>query len=285
MVRPRLAVGIAPSTALVLPAVAFLLVVLVVPILLVLARSVLDPSPTIENYETLLRVPAYTKVLLNTFRIALIVTVICIVLGYVLAYQLAQTRGLAFRLLLVAVVLPLWTTELVRVFSWTILLARQGPINGALVGVGLLEQPTQLLFNEIGVLVGAVHVMLPFFILPLYSVMRGIDPNLVKAGQSLGANPWRAFRYIYLPLSMPGLIAGALLVFVLSTGFFIVPVLLGGPDQQMIASLIENQVRRSLNWGLAAAMAVELLVATGLILVAYGRLVGLSRLGQGLARE
>jgi putative spermidine/putrescine transport system permease protein len=115
--------------------------------------------------------------------------------------------------------------------------------------------------------------------------MRGIDPNLVKAGQSLGANPWRAFRYIYLPLSMPGLIAGALLVFVLSTGFFIVPVLLGGPDQQMIASLIENQVRRSLNWGLAAAMAVELLVATGLILVAYGRLVGLSRLGQGLARE
>jgi len=259
--------------------VGLLLIALVIPMLGVLSRSVLDPTPTLENYETLLRVPAYTKVLLNTFRIALIVTVACAALGYVVAYQLAHARGFAFRLLLIAVVLPLWTTELVRVFSWTIILARQGPVNRALQAVGVLDQPATLLFNEAGVLIGAVHVMLPFMILPLYSVMRGIDPNLGAAAQSLGATPWRSFVHVYLPLSFPGLVAGALLVFVLSIGFFIVPALLGGPEQTMIANLIENQVRRALNWGFAAALAMELLVATTIILIVYWKAVGLSRIG------
>ena len=183
-------------------------------------------------------------------------------------------------LLIAGIVLPLWTSELVRSFAWTIILGRQGPLNETLERLGLIDQPLGLLFNAQRS-TSAHHIMLPFMILPLYSVMRGIDPRLTQAALSMGATPFAAFRNVFLPLSMPGVVSGCLLVFVLATGFFITPSILGSEKETMIAMLIETEARRSLNWGMASALSVALLVSTAVILAIYDRLFGLDRLRVG----
>jgi ABC-type spermidine/putrescine transport system permease subunit I len=193
---------------------------------------------------------------------------------------MVRARGWVAALMTVALLLPLWTSDLVRAFSWIVLLGRQGPVNDALRALGLIDRPLAMLFGDAAVLVGSIHIMLPFMILPLYSVMRGIDTSLIAAANGLGARPLRAFLHVFLPLSLPGVAAGALLVFILATGFYITPATLGGPGQTMIAQLIESVGRVSLNWGLASALAVLLLVATALLLAVYARLVRLRRGGQ-----
>ncbi|MGH2618008.1 MAG: ABC transporter permease [Thermomicrobiales bacterium] len=264
-----------------LPAVIFMLVVFAYPLLRILLRSVLDPELTTEHYRAMIENPAYLRVLGNTFQISIVVTVLSLLLGYPVAYVLTRLRGIPASLLIAGIVLPLWTSELVRSFAWTIILGRQGPLNETLERAGLIERPIGLLFNAPAVYIGTTHIMLPFMILPLYSVMRGIDPRLTQAALSMGATPFAAFRNVFLPLSMPGVVSGCLLVFVLATGFFVTPSILGSENETMIAMLIETEARRSLNWGMAAALSVALLASTAVILAIYDRLFGLDRLHVG----
>jgi ABC-type spermidine/putrescine transport system permease subunit I len=264
-----------------LPAVFFLLVTFAYPIARILLRSLFDPGFTTEHYEQMVSNPAYLRVLINTFQISLIVTILSLLLGFPVAYVLTRMHGLAASLLTAAIILPLWTSELVRSFAWTIILGRQGPLNNALQQVGVIEKPIGLLFNAPAVYIGTTHIMLPFMILPLYSVMKAIDPRLSRAALSMGANPFRAFTNVFFPLSMPGVVSGCLLVFVLATGFFITPSILGSEKETMIAMLIETEARRSLNWGMAAALSVALLASTAVILAVYNRLFGLDRIQMG----
>ena len=264
-----------------LPAVIFMLVAFAYPLARMLLRSVFDPGFTTEHFEQMVSVDAYVKVLINTLRISVVVTILALIIGYPVAYVLSQASGIRASLLFIGVILPLWTSELVRTFAWTVILGRQGPLNKSLQRIGIIDDPLSLIFNSTAVYIGSVHIMLPFMILTLYSVMQGIDRQLVSAAQSLGASPLRAFVHVYLPLSMPGVVSGVLLVFVLATGFFITPAILGSPDETMISMLIESQGRRALNWGFASALSVALLASTAVILIVYNRVFGLDRLRVG----
>jgi ABC-type spermidine/putrescine transport system permease subunit I len=212
-------------------------------------------------------------VFLRTLEIAAIVTVICLALGYPFAYWLATTTpgwravGFAF------VLLPFWISVLVRTYAWMILLGRNGILNRNLVALGIVDAPLPLLHNTTGVVIGMVHVLLPYMIFPLYAVMRRMDPALLGAARGLGAPGWEVFRRVYLPLTLPGILSGATLVFVVSLGFFITPALLGGGRVLMIGVLIERQVRQFLDWGLAAALAVIVLAVALGIYAALRRLL------------
>lgn len=266
---------------LVLPAIIFMVTAFAYPLMRMLLRSVFDPDFTTEHYRQMVSVDVYARVLINTLRISVVVTAWTLILGYPVAYVLTHTRGILASFLFIGIVLPLWTSELVRTFAWTVILGRSGPLNEGLERVGIIDEPLSLLFDAPAVYIGSVHIMLPFMILTLYSVMQGIDRRLVAAAQSLGASPLSAFIYVYLPLSMPGVASGVLLVFVLATGFFVTPAILGSPDETMISMLIESQGRRSLNWGFAAALSVALLASTAVILTIYNRIVGIDRLQGG----
>jgi ABC-type spermidine/putrescine transport system permease subunit I len=234
-----------------------MVVTFVYPVVRILLRSLFDPGFTTAHYQEMFGTPAYLRVLLNTFQISIVITILSLLFGYPVAYVLSKVRGLAAALLVAGIVLPLWTSELVRSFAWTIILGRKGPLNVALERLGLIDQPLGLLFNAPAVYIGTTHIMLPFMILPLYSVMRGIDPRLTQAALSMGATPFAAFREVFLPS------------------------ILGSEKETMIAMLIETEARRSLNWGLASALSVALLVSTAVILAIYDRLFGLDRLRVG----
>jgi putative spermidine/putrescine transport system permease protein len=199
-------------------------------------------------------------------------------LGVPTAYLLANLHGTWRNVLLVAVALPFLTSILIRTYAWMAILGRHGVVNRFLQATGLTDAPLRLMHNELGVYVGMVHVLLPFMILPVYSVMSGIDTRLLRAAASLGATPRRALVTVLLPLSLPGIASGALLVFLIAIGFFITPALLGGPKQVMISNLIEIQVMELLNWGFGSALAFVLLAATVVLMVVFDRFLGLERL-------
>jgi ABC-type spermidine/putrescine transport system permease subunit I len=228
-------------------------------------------------FRELATVPLYRDVLARTFRIALTVTLACLVLGYPVAYTLATAPRWLTAPLLALVLVPFWISLLARSFTWLVLLQRNGLVNRTLLALGLTREPLPLVYGELGVHVGMVHILLPYMILSLYAGLRGIDPTLLRAAQSLGATEWQAFRRVYVPLSLPGAAAGTLLLFVLALGFFITPALLGGGRVTMVAVLIEANVRDALNWPLAAALSVLLLAATALALWPSYRLL---RLGE-----
>jgi putative spermidine/putrescine transport system permease protein len=244
----------------VLPALALVTLGFALPLAQTLLRSLFDPGFTTENFAQLLGATSYARVLLNSFSIAAICTLLALLIGFPFALALARTTGWAHSLLMASLLLPLWTSDLVRAFSWLVLLGRRGPVNTALIAAGLTDRPLPLLFNLFGVIVGSVHIMLPFMILPIYNALRSIDPRLYQAALGLGARPLTAVLRIYVPLGMPGIAAGSLLVFVLATGLYITPATLGSPEQTMIAQLIESAGRVSLDWGLASALAVMLLL-------------------------
>ncbi|MGE0212887.1 MAG: ABC transporter permease [Parvibaculaceae bacterium] len=204
----------------------------------------------------------FQQIFLLTFQISIAVTLITFLLGYPVAYLLATTtpgwRTLGFILIL----LPLWTSILVRTYAWMVLLGRNGIVNQFLIGIGAIEQPIAFLYNFSGVLIGMVHVLLPFMILPLYAAFKRLDPRLVEAAEGLGAGNWSILTRIYLPLTRNGIVAGCSLVFVTSIGFYITPALLGGGRVIMIAPLIDQQVRQVLNWPFASALAGILLILT-----------------------
>jgi len=182
---------------------------------------------------------------------------------------------------MILVLIPFWTSILVRTYAWMVLLQRQGVFNRWLLELGLIDEPLRMMYNRIGVLVGMTHVLLPFMVLPTYAVMRGIDRNLLRAAANLGASPLQSFLRVFLPLSLPGVAAGSLLVFILALGFFITPALMGGRTDMMIAQLIETQIRTQLNFAFAAALATVLLVVTLIIFAIYNRLLGLDKMFGG----
>jgi putative spermidine/putrescine transport system permease protein len=213
----------------------------------------------------------YLLVLGRTFWIAGLVALMALVLGYPLAYLMTTGSPRVAALLTLFVLLPFWTSLLVHTAAWIVLLQEQGLINKALLALGMIDQPVRLIFNRIGVVITMVHVLLPFMVLPLAAVMRGVKPETVRAARSLGAPPWTAFRRVYFPQTLPGVQAGVLLVFISAIGYYITPALVGGADDQMLASFIAFYTTETVNWGLAAALGVVLLVATGALWAVYAR--------------
>ena len=216
----------------------------------------------------------YLEILSRTFWMSLVVTVWCLLLGFPLAYFLATQPPKVSNLLMILVLLPFWTSILVRVAAWIVLLQSEGLVNQALMLTGITSEPVQLVFNRFGVYIAMVHILLPFMILPMYSVMKGISPSYVRAAISLGCPPVRSFWKIYFPQTLPGVAAGALLVFILCMGYYITPALLGSPKEQMASYFVAFYTNETINWGMAAALSAILLGATLILYVAYSRLVG-----------
>ena len=225
----------------------------------------------------------YIQLFIRTLFLSLLITGITFVLAYPLAHLLATLPLRYSNLLMILVLLPFWTSLLVRTTSWIVLLQSQGVVNDALVGSGILndESRVQMMYNQTGTIVAMTHILLPFMVLPLYSVMRTINPSYVRAARSLGATSWTAFRRIYFPQTVPGIGAGALLVFILAVGYYITPALVGGADGQLISNLIAFHMQKSLNWSLAAALAGLLLGGILLLYWLYDRLVGIDNLKLG----
>jgi putative spermidine/putrescine transport system permease protein len=263
---------------LLLPALAWLGIVFVYPLGRLLWASLFTPTLSLASYARLLGSSVYLTVFVNTFEISATVTMLALALGYPLAFVLATAGPRVSRLMLAAIIVPLWTSVLVRTYAWMVLLGRRGLVNEGLQSLGLLDAPLPLLYNRLGVTVGMVHVLLPFMVLPIYSVMKGIDVDLLKAAQNLGANRRQAFLRVYVPLSMSGLATGSLLVFVSALGFFVTPALLGGRRDMMIAMLIDNQISQLLDWGLGSALAVVLFAITAGLLLAVQRFTRAERL-------
>ena len=225
----------------------------------------------------------YLPLLRRTLLVSLAITVLCLVLGYPIAHLIAHATPRRSALLLALVLVPFWTSLLVRTTSWIVLLQTQGVINDLLVAVGLVgdDGRLSLVYNMTGTLVAMTHVLLPFMILPLYSVMRSIPPLHMRAAASMGATPAQAFRRVYWPQTLPGVGAGSLLVFILAIGYYITPALVGGSSGQLISNMVAYHMQTSLNWGLAAAIGALLLVGVIVLYLLYDRLVGVERMSLG----
>ena len=274
----RSRVRASPYWLLLLPLLVPLVLLYLVPLGRVLWISFTDPTPGLANYERLLAFPALQRVLFTTLRIGAITTGLALLLGYLVAYVMVHA-GPRHRLWVTAFVLvPFWVSLLVRAFAWLTLLRTEGVINQALLGWGLIAQPLALVHNELGVVIGMVHYMVPYATLPLYANMQGIDPRLADASRSLGAGPLTTFLRIFLPLSLPGIAAAGVLVFIFSLGFFVTPALLGGGKVVMIAEYVSVQILQTVRWGVGTMMASVLLLTVVLLLLAMSRVVDLRRL-------
>lgn len=234
------------------------------------------------NYARLVEQRSYIGTFKTTFLISVVVTLVCLMLGYPLAYMLAQLPRRAASLCMIGVILPFWTSVLVRTYAWLVILQRKGLVNDWLVTLGIVEEPIQLVHNFGGVIIGMSQVLLPFLVLPLYASMKSIDRDYVRAAMNLGASPTAAFWQVFFPLSVPGLVAGLVLIFVLCLGFFVTPALMGGGTVIMWAMRIEETVSLYANWGAASALGVVLLAVTLACLYAIGRLL---RFGNLIGRD
>jgi ABC-type spermidine/putrescine transport system permease subunit I len=266
-----------------LPALSLVVVTMVVPVAWLFWLSFFgdDGSVSLVNYRRLIEQPSYRRIFLATFEISASATAICVLLGYPLAYVLSQLPQRLANLCLIGVLMPFWSSVLVRTYAWLVLLQRQGLINGWGIKLGLWSEPLTLVHNLSGTLIGMVHIMLPFLILPLYGSMRAIDRDFLKAAANLGAGPTQAFWRVFFPLSLPGLFAGGLIVFILCLGFYVTPAVLGGGKVIMVANRIANDIEIFFNWGAASALGVVLLVLTMIILWAASRLIRLDRIFGG----
>lgn len=263
---------------LLLPVFVYLAFLFVYPLFSMFLTSFFDPDFTLRHYIRIYQIPVYLKVMFLTFRLSLICTIFAFILGYPVAYLLYQVKPDTRSVLLIFIVLPFWTSVLVRMYAWMVILGRSGIVNSALMGLGLITTPLDLLYNTFSVTVGMVHFLLPFMIFPIYSVMAGIDKNTVRAAHILGANPVMAFLKVFFPLSLPGVGAGSLIVFILSIGFFVTPALLGGRKDIVISVLIENQVSVQLDWSFAAALALVLLALTLILFNFSNRFLGIDKI-------
>ncbi|MCG8706838.1 ABC transporter permease [Brenneria sp. 4F2] len=260
------------------PSLLALLLFFIYPLMKMLSFSLYGPDFTWDHYLRIIREPVWLNVLWITLRISLWVTLSTLLLGYPLAWVLARLKPRTANIFLILVIIPYFTSVLVRTYAWMVLLGAEGVVNRLLMAVGVITQPLKLMYTATGVLIGMTYILLPYMILALYSVMRGIDLGLLNAAESLGASRSRAFWRIIVPLSLPGVAAGGLLVFILSLGFFITPALMGGPQQTMISMVIESQIEIYFDWGFASALSTVLLVSTLLLFWLYQRLVGLEQL-------
>lgn len=266
------------------PALLLVLVIMVLPVGWLFWLSFLgdDGNFTLENYQRMVESKSYARIFRNTFEVSLLTTAICILIGYPLAYFLSQLPRRTANLCMITVLLPFWTSLLVRTYAWLVLLQRRGLVNEWGMDIGLWDEPIKLVHNLTGTLIGMVHIMLPFLILPVYGSMRAIDRDYLKAAANLGASPTQAFWRVFFPLSLPGLFAGALIVFVLCLGFFVTPAVLGGGKVIMVSMRIATNIELFFNWGAASALGVVLLVLTLAILGLASRVLRFDQiLGRG----
>lgn len=266
-----------------LPALMLVGLVLVLPIGWLFWLSFLSDAGTLslEHYRRIANQASYARIFRTTFEVSFVTTAICVLLGYPLAYMLAQLPQRIAAVCLLAVLLPFWTAVLVRTYAWLVLLQRQGIVNQWGMSLGLWDGPIPLVHNMTGTLIGMTHIMLPYLILPLYASMRAIDADYMKAAANLGASPVRSFWTVYLPLSLPGLAAGMTIVFILCLGFYVTPALLGGGRVILVSMRIATDIELFFNWGAASALGVILLVLTALVLWIASQLASFDRaLGQ-----
>jgi mannopine transport system permease protein len=243
------------------------------PVGRLLMQSVLTPAPTAENYTQLMEEPLFRLIFWRTFEIAALCTIFAAILGYPVAWLMTRLAPVWRLAVTACVMIPLWTSVLARSYAWVVLLQRRGVINNLLVESGIVNEPIRLLFTEGAVVIAMTHVLLPFMILPIYSALRSIPAELTKAARSLGAGSFRAFLHVTLPLSLPGVFAGSLMVFILALGFYVTPAIVGGPGTLMISTLIGQQMTVLLNWPLAGALSCVLLVSTLALVVVFRRFV------------
>lgn len=276
--RPVFDRGDLAQVWLLLPALAFLAVFFAYPLVDIVLRSF--PNASFSLYERIFNSTVYIRVIGETFKTSAVVMVVCLLLAYPYAYAMAHSGRRVFVALTIALLLPFWVSLLLRTFSWLIILQDTGLINSVLMALGLADKPAPLIRNQVGVIVGMAHILLPYAVLPLYAVMRKIDDRLMEASSICGAGAIRSFLRVYLPLSLPGVYAAALLTFTLSLGFYITPALLGGPRDTMIAQLIAIQVGEQLNFGMASALAVVLLVLTAAAFGLFGLVMKIGAAGR-----
>ncbi|MCW3474679.1 ABC transporter permease [Limobrevibacterium gyesilva] len=268
------------SLLLILPAIALLVLVFLVPIGWFLWASFAELgsfADIVAETRATLGSGAVAGAIVNTNLIALEVTLLVLLIGYPLAYVLSRARGLAFTLILICIVLPYFTSVIVRTYAWMVLLGRNGLINQILLGLGLAGAPVDLLYNRTGVVIGMTYVLLPYMVLTLYAAMKAVDPRLLQAAEGMGAGPLRVFLKVFLPLTLHGVIAGVLIVFILGIGFFVTPALMGGPGDIMIATLIEREIELTQNWPGAAMMTLVLLAVTLVLYALYSRVADLRK--------
>jgi putative spermidine/putrescine transport system permease protein len=267
---------------LMLPAVAILVIMFLAPLALFFVRTFAEFEGTTAEFvaqgaDLLLSQPFLTA-LGTTNWIALIVTVTVLLIGYPVAYYLTTAKGAGVGLVVLSIVLPYFTSIIVRTFSWMVLLGEHGLVNNTLMAAGLIHEPLSLMYNRLGVLIGMSYVLLPYMVLTLYAAMRSIDASLLRAAEGLGASGFYTFWRVYFPLSLHGILSGALIVYILSVGFFITPALMGGQHDIMIAMLIDRSLEVAVDWPSAALMSLTLLVVTLLLYVVYYRVTDIRRL-------
>ncbi len=250
------------------PALLLVLIVMVLPVGWLFFISFVgdDGQFTLANYTRMLNSKSYVRIFNTTFQVSLLTTGICILIGYPLAYFMAQLPSRMANLCMITVLIPFWTSLLVRTYAWLVLLQRKGLVNSWAIDLGLWDEPIKLVHNLTGTLIGMVHIMLPFLVLPLYASMKAISKDYLLAASNLGAGPVQAFWRVYFPLSLPGLFAGSLIVFVLCLGFFVTPAVLGGGKIIMVSMRIATDIEMFFNWGVASALGVVLLVLTLIVL-------------------
>jgi putative spermidine/putrescine transport system permease protein len=245
-----------------MPALVLLGLFFVLPVLALLLRSLSEPQWGLQHYAELVGSFTYAKVLYNTLVVATVVTVVTVLLGFPVAWLMAMLPQRWASLLMGVLLLSMWTNLLVRTYAWMVLLQRTGLVNQTLLKWGLISEPLSLVNNLTGVTIGMSYIMLPFLVLPLHATIKGIDPAILRAAATCGATRWQAFWRILWPLAAPGVASGALMVFVMSMGYFVTPALLGGTSHMMLAELIAQLVQSLLNWGLAGAASLVLLTVT-----------------------
>lgn len=250
------------------PLLVYMLVFYALPVAAMLLRSVNDPSWTLANYATLFEDVVFQKTFWITINTSVTVTMGCLILGYPVAMGLARAKSMA-PFILVVILLPFWTSVLVRSYAWMVLLGRHGLVNEALLALGMIDRPIRILNTPLATQIAMIHILLPYMILPIANALRQIDPSLIRAASGLGATPFMTFRQVILPLSMSGVAAGTLLTFVLALGFYITPAMVGGPRDITLSMLIAQQVDQ-LNWAYAATLSAVLL-ATALAILAVAR--------------
>ena len=270
------------------PALVFITMLVVIPMAFILVYSIyenIDLAVDVSafqfgNWKELLTDSYYHTAIWKTLRLSVIVTVLAAVLGYIPAYVIAMTNYRHKWLLLLLLILPFWISFIIRTLSWIHIFGNQGVLNGLFLWLGLIDEPLQMMYSEFTVIVGFIHVFLPYMILNIYVSLEGIDRNLEPAARTLGATPWQAFKEVTLPLSLPGLAAGCLLVFVLTGGSYVTPLILGGPSDFLFGNLVYDAIVTELNWPMGATLAFTLLILLGSVVLLYSRLMGMNQLAK-----
>ncbi|WP_045215028.1 ABC transporter permease [Desulfonatronovibrio magnus] len=272
--------------ALLAPSVSAIFFLLVVPVLFVVVYSFWLRAPTgavipdfqFGNYARFFEDFFYPSILIRTIRVSLICVFLCLIFGYIPAYFFHRSKSRYRQAMILLIMLPFWISFIIRTMSWVNILGANGFVNHALMKIGLISEPLSLLYNEGAVLMGLIQFLLPFMILNIFVSLEGIDKNLLEAARSMGCNEWQAFKEVTLPLSLPGVSAGCLLVFVLTAGTYLPPMILGGAGNEMIANLIFNRVIGTLDWPFGSAISVILLILLGTIVWTYNRYLGINQL-------